>query len=128
MEENTYFSFVSITYLQTFIHAVYCNTVIIPFNAQIVSTLARGSPFQLASVPFDVYPSFFEHFCTGAQNVLGLSLFSFLIEHNLYIVQQTDLKYILKRFWISVYNYITHTPYKDTEKFEHPRIFYLTLL
>lgn len=80
MEENTYFSFVSITYLQTFIHAMYCNTVIIPFDAQIVSTLGRGNPFQLASVPFDMFPLFFEHFCTVAQNVLGLSLFFFLIE------------------------------------------------
>lgn len=47
------------------------------FDAHIVSTLARGSPFQLAPVPFDMSPLFFEHFFNLTQGVLGLSLFLF---------------------------------------------------
>ena len=99
-------------YSWTFIHAVYCNRVIILFHVQIVSTLARGSPFQLAPVPFDMSPSFFEHFFTLAQDVLGLSLF--LIECNLYIVQQTDPKYMVKRYG-EAYTFL-YNPNKDTEK------------
>lgn len=53
----------------------------------------------------------------------SLSLFLFLIEYNLHIIQRIDLKCIVKRFWISVYIYITHVPNKDIEYFKHLRNF-----
>ena len=50
------------------------------FDAQIVSNLER-SPFPLAPMLFWHVPTlFFEDFFTLAQDILGLSLFSFLIE------------------------------------------------
>lgn len=121
---NIFFPFMNILICSwTFIDALYCSMSHILFNAQIVSTLARGSPFHLAPVSFATSPLFFEHFFTLAQGVLGLSLFLFLIEYNLHIIQWIDLKCIVKRFWISVYIYITHVPNKDIEYFKHLRNF-----
>lgn len=113
------FFFYEYFYSWTFIHTMFCNTVLIVFLMHkfgLTWPLRVGLCALLASLHRPLSTSLPWH------KIFQVDLcFSCVTEFNLQMVPQTDLKYVVQRLWIHVYVYISHTHNKDTEKFKHPR-------